>query len=296
MNPRQIDAFRAVMDTGSVSRAAERLFISQPAVSKLIQNLEQSVGLVLFDRTRGRMSPTPEARMLLEEIERLFRGLNSLKTFAEEIRTLHHGSLRIGIMPALSVGFIQDRIADFVADHPLTQITLHARSSVKLVEWLVSGHLDIAISSHPIDHPDVIQIPVCRRRYVCIAPLKHPIGRHRTVRPQHLSGESFISFPPGAHMRATIDGIFEEANVARKLTLEASMSPSICALVARGLGVAILNPLYLGQFTGVLTVRPFQPVIEDEIRIMVPRHQRRSLTTQAFVERTKAWAAAWPDI
>ena len=101
MNLRQLDAFRAVMESGTVSRAAKRLSVSQPAVSKLIQSLEQAIGLVLFDRTRGRLSPSAEATMLFEEVERLFGGLSSLKTFAEEIRTVHHGSLRIGVMPAL---------------------------------------------------------------------------------------------------------------------------------------------------------------------------------------------------
>ena len=80
MNLRQIDAFRAVMESGTVSRAAKRLSVSQPAVSKLIQSLEQAIGLVLFDRTRGRLSPNAEATMLLEEVERLFGGLSSLKT------------------------------------------------------------------------------------------------------------------------------------------------------------------------------------------------------------------------
>ena len=213
MNLRQIDAFRAVMESGTVSRAAKRLSVSQPAVSKLIQNFEQAIGLVLFDRTRGRLSPTAEATMLFEEVERLFGGLSSIKTFAEEIRTLHHGSLRIGVMPALSTGFIQEVVADFVRDYPQAQISIHARSSLKLVDWLVAGHLDIGVTSHPVEHPELMQISICRRQLVCILPLGHPLAKRRKLRPVDLSGERFISFTRDSHVRQALDQIFAAGGV-----------------------------------------------------------------------------------
>ena len=88
--------------------------------------------------------------MLFDEVDRLFKGMNDLMNFAEDIRMLRRGSLRIGVMPALSTGFIQNVIADFVPNHPQTQIAIHARSTVKIVEWLVAGHLDIGLTCHPV--------------------------------------------------------------------------------------------------------------------------------------------------
>jgi DNA-binding transcriptional LysR family regulator len=82
MNLRQIEALRAVIESGTVSRAAERLSISQPAVTKLLQNLERSTGLALFDRARGRREPAAEARMHFDEVERLFKRLGNLQNFA----------------------------------------------------------------------------------------------------------------------------------------------------------------------------------------------------------------------
>src|SRR4051812_34019657 len=242
MNLRQLDAFRAVMESGTVSRAAKRLSVSQPAVSKLIQSLEQAIGLVLFDRTRGRLSPSAEATMLFEEVERLLGGLSSLRTFAEEIRTLHHGSLRIGVMPALSTGFIQEVVADFVQDYPQAQIAIHARSSLKLVDWLVAGHLDIGVTSHPVEHPELTQIAICRQQLVCILPLSHPLAKRRKLRPVDLSGERFISFTRDSHIRQALDQIFAAGGVERTLLMDASMAPTVCALVARGLGISILGP------------------------------------------------------
>jgi DNA-binding transcriptional LysR family regulator len=290
MNLRQLDAFRAVMESGTVSRAAKRLSVSQPAVSKLIQSLEQAIGLVLFDRTRGRLSPSAEATMLFEEVERLFGGLSSLKTFAEEIRTLHHGSLRIGVMPALSTGFIQEVVADFVRDYPQAQISIHARSSLKLVDWLVAGHLDIGVTSHPVEHPELTQIAICRRQLVCILPPGHPLAKRRKLRPVDLSGERFISFTRDSHVRQALDQIFATAGVERTLLVDASMAPTVCALVARGLGISILDPLNIGFFGHHVAVRPFNPTLTSEIRILLPRHRQRSLATKAFVDKAQSTA------
>lgn len=295
MNLRQIEAFHAVIESGTVSRAAQRLSISQPAVSKLIQNLERATGLALFDRTRGRLAPTAEATMLFEEVERLLAGLSSLNAFAEDVRTLHHGNLRIGVMPALSTGFIQDVVAGFVQDYPLAQISIHARSSPKLVDWLVAGHLDVGLTSHSVEHPELVQIAMCRHRFVCVLPLGHPLAERRSIRAEDLAGERFISFTPDSPVRTRLDRIFAEAGVERRTLLEAPMAPTVCALVAKGLGISILNPLYVGAFNALVAIRPFAPAIDSEVRILMPRHRTRSLAAKAFVERAQAHVESLAD-
>jgi DNA-binding transcriptional LysR family regulator len=289
LNLRQIEAFRAVIQTGTVSRAAQRLSISQPAVSKLIQNLEHSVGLRLFERTPGRVVPTAEALLLSEEIERIFRGLESLQTFVGDIRILHRSSLRIGVMPALSTGFIQDILADFMEAYPQTQVAVHARSTMKIVEWLVAGNIDVGVSSHPVvNNPELLQISLHQSPYVCVLPKDHRLARKAALEPRDLENERFISFSPESDMRKAIDQIFEAAGIRRQLLIEAAMAPTVCALVARGLGVALLNPLYLGGFSESVICRPFSPTVQSDIRILLPRHRPHSLVTKAFVETAHA--------
>lgn len=285
LNLRQIEAFRAVVHTGTISRAAQRLSISQPAVSKLIQNLEYSTGLRLFERTPGRVVPTAEAKVLFEEIERIFKGLESLQTFVGDIRTLHRSNLRIGVMPALSTGFIQDILADYMAAYPQTQVAVHARSTAKVVEWLLAGNIDVGVSSHPVNnHSELTQISLHRSPYVCVLPKDHPLTRKATLGPQDLENEPFVSFSPESDLRKAIDQIFETAGVRRQLRLEAAMAPTVCAFVARGLGISLLNPLYVGGFSGSIVCRPFSPAVQSDIRILLPRHRPLSLVTKAFVE------------
>jgi DNA-binding transcriptional LysR family regulator len=283
INFRQIEAFRAVVESGTVSRAAERLSISQPAVSRLLRGLEHASGLTLFDRTKRRLAPTKEAMMLFDEVDRLFKGINDLAHFVEDVRKLRRSSLRIGVMPALSVGFIQDVLAQFVSSYPQTQLTIHARSTVKLVEWLVAGHLDIALTAHSVANPELTQISLCVSNYVCILPLEHPMAKKRSIRPQDLASEQFISFSSDSEYRVLIDRIFADTKVERKLFLEAPMAPTICALVAKGLGVSIINPFYIGAFQSLLAVRPFRSAIEGNISILLSRHRQRTLAADAFI-------------
>jgi DNA-binding transcriptional LysR family regulator len=289
MNLRQIEAFRGVMETGSISRAAERLSISQPAVSKLIQNLELSAGLLLFERLPGRVQPTSEAFLLFEEIERIMTGLNSLQGYVADLRAMHHAKLRIGVMPALSVGFIQDILIGYTQAHPSIRVMVQARSTMKLVEWLLSGNIDVGMSSHPVDHPEIIQLPLCRRSDVCILPIGHRLSDRSSLVPADLANEHFISFAPDQSER--IDQIFEAAGVKRRLQIESSMAPAVCALVVRGLGVALVNPLYIGSFAGQIVIRPFVPTVESEIQILLPRHRPQSLATRAFIDSARSFVA-----
>ncbi len=218
MNLRQIEAFRAVIETGSISRAAERLSISQPAASKLIQNLELDAGLALFERRPGRVLPTPEAFLLFEEIERIMSGLNSLKDYVADIRAMQHARLRIGVMPALSVGFIQNILIGYAPAHPSMRVVVQARSTPKIIEWLLSGNIDVGISSYQFDHPEIIQLPLCRRAHVCILPKGHRLAERPSLVPADLADEYFISF--GRDQTVLIDKIFEDAGVTRRLQIE----------------------------------------------------------------------------
>jgi DNA-binding transcriptional LysR family regulator len=291
LNLRQIEAFKAVIETGTVSRGAERLSISQPAVSKLLQNLEYSTGLSLFARSPGRIVPTAEAMLLYEEIKRTYRGLESLATFVGDIRALHRSTLRIGVMPALSTGFVQDILSGYVEAYPETQVAIHARSTPKIVDWLLAGNLDVGLSSHPLDNPELEQIQLHENPYVCVFPRNHTLGERSSLKPEDLENERFISFSPESDVRTAIDRIFQAAGVRRRLLLEASMAPTICSLVAHGLGVSLINPAYIGGFRDLIDCRPFAPTIQAAIRILLPRDRPASLVTEAFVTAARSYIA-----
>ena len=137
MNLRQLDAFRAVMMTGSVTNAADYLHLSQPAVSRLIGDLERSVGFSLFIRAKGSpLVPTPEAESLYSEVERTFAGMDALRRAADDIKSFRSGNLRIACLPALAMGFMPAVIEAFRAEHPTVTIQLQTRSSSTVRQWV----------------------------------------------------------------------------------------------------------------------------------------------------------------
>lgn len=290
MNLRQIEAFKAVIESGTVTRAAARLNISQPAVSKLLQLFERGAGLTLFTRDKGRLSPTSEARLLYEEVERIFQGAGRVRQAAEEIRSLQRGSLAVGVMPALSVGFVQEVLARLKVRQPGVSVYVHGRETPKLMEQLVTQQIELFCSVVHVEHPEVRMELLCKVPLVCILPPGHRLAGRREIACKDLAGERFASFRHDSIVRRRIDQAFEDAKVKRTIALEAPMAPSICAFVARGLGVSVVNPLYVGAFAPALVVRPFRPRIDSSI-FLATRRGRLSMLGEAFAQAAREVAA-----
>ncbi len=117
MNERQIGAFRQVMRLGSMTAAAHALSVSQPAVSRLIADLEANLGFALFERRAGKLFPTQDAHAFGSEVERMFYGLDRLERFAKDLRGLHQGALTLATLPMVSFSILPRTLARFLRDH-----------------------------------------------------------------------------------------------------------------------------------------------------------------------------------
>ncbi len=293
MNLRQIEAFKAVMETGTVTMAAARLRVSQPAASKLLQSFERVSGLILFSRERGRLSPTPEARLLYEEVEQVFQGAGRVRQAAEEIRTRQRGILSIGVMPALSVGFAQEVLARLSARRPGVAVTLQSRDTPRLVEQLVTHQIELYYSVHPVEHPEIRTESLGALPLVCIVPPHHRLAKLREISCRDLAAEPFAALRRDTATRRKIDQAFADEKIRLKIALETPMAPALCAFVARGSGVSIVNPLYVGAFAPALAVRPFKKRIESELLLARPRTRRISVLAEAFADESRAYVAEW---
>lgn len=287
MNIRQIEAFKAVIEAGTVTQAAARLKISQPAASKLLQLFEKSAGMPLFVRDRGRLTPTAEALLLYEEVDLVFQGAERVRQAAADIRTLRRGTLAIGVMPALSVGFAQEVLSRMRPSQQDIRMILHARETPKLIEQLVLHQIELLYTSHSVEHPELRVEPICRLPFVCILPKGHHLAAKASIRCSDLRGEHFASFRQGTSTRTRIDQTFEDAKVSRVIAFEAPTAPAICAFVARGLGVSVVDPFYIGAFAPVLEIKPFLPNIEEEIVLATPRSRKISRLAEAFVQASR---------
>ena len=281
---RQLEALVAVVEAGTVSRAAEMLHISQPAASKLIQDLEADTGLQLFERESGRLVPTSLGMRLYEEVERIFGGVHQLARVVDALRRETHGHLVIGTMPALSGPFMGRVLASFRLRHPEVFVSIEARSSQFLTDAVLLRRLDVALVASRLEHPSMLVEPLKSPPAVAVLPLGHKLSAKPELSPEDLMGEPFIAFSPSGLTRSKVDAVFEAQGLQPNIVIEATTAPNVAEFVAAGLGVTVADPLSMEFVAGRVVVRPFRPTLFIESQIIRPVRARNSNLVADFVE------------
>jgi DNA-binding transcriptional LysR family regulator len=281
---RQIDAFRTVVSTGTVTESAQMLGISQPAVSRLISELESQVSFKLFTRSGRNLKPTLEARLLVEEVRRALSGLERIKEAARAIQQFKHAQLRLITTPAFATVLAPQLVAAFAERRPEVMISLEIQSSDDTIEWMVSQNHDFGIAPPTGKNPVIMSLPLVKTEAVCILPPKHRLAGKQRVTPEDLAGESFISYLSDSTFRFEIDEIFRKANVERRLQYEARTTDAICRLVSEGLGVSIVGSVHDGKNDAPgYSAAPFTPGIPFGAALIWSRRNTMSAVAEDFL-------------
>ncbi|MCK1732322.1 LysR substrate-binding domain-containing protein [Bradyrhizobium sp. 142] len=289
LNVRQLEAFRALMIAGTAKAAARLLGISQPAVSKLIELAEKNLKLTLFDRSRGRLTPTPEAGLLFEEVEKAFVAVDKIHEIASDIRSANTGTLTIAALPALGLGLIPRAVARFHNAHARTRISINIQTSAKIEEWVAAQQIDFGIAEFPFGRLGVDIEDFCRVEHVLAVPAAHPLAKQRVVRPADVADSPFISLTRSTVGRHMIDQIFIQAQVERNMLLEAQFTAVIASMIAQGIGIGFIDPFTAADFRdkGVVALR-FEPKIEFHVGILHPTHRPMSRVAREFLAVLRA--------
>lgn len=241
MNFKQIEAFRAVMTTRSMTAAAGLMHTSQPNVSRWISMLEKQVGFVLFQRSGTRLIPTAEAEAFHADVERAFLGLESLGESAESIRRRGTGLLRVGVVGSIAQCVMPDAIERLRQTAPDVPIVVNMERSHVVAKWTATGYCDIGFVSVPSDLPGLRFERIHTAHGVGVVPSSHRLAGRRLLRPSDFDGEAFISLPAESINRAEIDRNLRGSS--RVLSIETPYATTICTMVGKGLGVSIVNPM-----------------------------------------------------
>ncbi|WP_294929863.1 LysR substrate-binding domain-containing protein [uncultured Paracoccus sp.] len=290
---RQIEVFKAVIETGTVSRAAETLHMSQPAASKLLSNLEADTGINLFERRRGLLIPTERGQRFYEEVDRIFSGLDQIAMAVENLRSEEHGRLTIGVLPALSGRFISTVIRSFAQAQPDVFISLHARSSQFLIDWMRSGKVDVCVVTGRVDDPHIQTEPILTMPMACMLPLDHPLAERPSISVADMVDEPLIAFMHSSYTRLRLERAFEAENRMPRVVTEATTAQNVCELVAAGMGIALVHPVYAETVEGRVVMRPFAPPNVLDFQLCRLRHGRNRRLVTAFVDTVRATAQAF---
>jgi DNA-binding transcriptional LysR family regulator len=286
LNFREVQAFHAVMLSGSMTQAAKDLHTSQSNISRVIGQLEKRVGIKLFERQVGKLMPTLEGQIFFRDVEHTFGNLRALEEKAGQIRKRGTGILRVAAVPSLAIAAVPDALCLFQKQFPDVDITLNFADSLTVCEWLATGYADVGIASE-IFHATSVKHEVARASLaVCVTPLDHRLAQRNTaVTPEDLAGERFLSLKSSDVLRKRIDAACQiNGEEKRILAYESHFAAATCCLVARGMGVTIVSPVIAREYSNQIAVLPFSASIEMATFLVFPLNIPTNMLAKAFGE------------
>lgn len=286
MNLALIEAFSAVMKTGSTTRAAQLLNISQPAISRSLKRLEDTTKLKLFARSGPRLTPTPEAMLLHREILDTHVGLDRLRHAVSRIRAVGTGSLRIASSAAFGLSFLPRVLTRFLVGRPELTITFEIANSATVRNLVASGAYDIGLCADEIDRANLISEAFVETAGVCVMRADHPLAAHDTIEPGLLHGQDLVSLSPDDTARRQFDLSLHAVGAQPRIKVETQFAATICQLALESPVVGLTNSLAFvaGNYAALgLVARPYRPHIAFRSLMILPPHRSRSRIVDEFV-------------
>jgi DNA-binding transcriptional LysR family regulator len=238
MEMRQIKAFLAIAETGTFTAGAEKVHLTQAAISMQIRQLETEIGVPVFIRAPRRVMLTEAGEMLLGHVRRILREHDSALAEIAEVAGAERGRLRIGSASAnISAEPLPKILRELRETHPGAELTVVSGRSAELVQQILAGDLDLAFVSLPVEAHGVQTETLIEDDLVAIASPKHSLADHRVVSAYMLAGESLILGERGGNTRRLIDQFFAAAGLNPSVTMELSRPSAIKRMVEEGMGV-----------------------------------------------------------
>jgi DNA-binding transcriptional LysR family regulator len=284
MNFRQIEAFRAVIQSGTVSRAAELMGVTQPNVSRLIGELEEGIGFSLFDRVKGRLIPTPEGQAFYRDVDKSFRGLDLLRSSAARIRDFGSGQIRVASLAAAGSTIVPRAVKKFRESFPDAVVTLSIMTSSSVRNHIVDGEYDLGLAADEVDLSGVEHQVFGSFPALCALPAGHALASKKVITPKDFDGIDYVALSSGDKARLQFDRLCEEAGVKPNLVIETPFAITACALVLEGVGIAIVNPLAIDGFSERgLIFRAFEPAVYFKSYLLFRPDMQKARLVRAFV-------------
>lgn len=289
LNLRQIEVFRTIMLTHSISGAAKVLHVSQPAVSRLISHTEQRLGLRLFERIKGRLYPTPEAKQLFVEVNAVYNSVQRVNEVAEDLIEHRSGLLRIACSANLSQSLLPKAISAFLQRYPDVRIVLQTIAPHALVQNLFALQVELGIAYMPITHPSLAMELLYENRIVAVLPASHPLAARPQLHIDDLVDEPFIGYASDIPVGRLVRQLFADAQRYPQPRVEVQQVHVACALVEAGVGIALADEQTVqGQNWRGIVTRPVVPNIPTPVHVFYPVYEPLSRPAQEFIATLKS--------
>jgi len=294
----QIEAFRAVVLSGTTVAAAQMLHTTQPSISRLIGQIQSASGLKLFTNDRGRLKLTREGGHLFNTIQQEFQGLDRITQTIASLKSSGQGVFRIACTPSLGQSIIPATIKQFMEIYPTTHFDIQTLGNQNIAERLRQGMYDIAVTNSDIHFsPKEFEVSqIHKSEAVCVFSKEHPFIKLKAVEITHLANELRISFPINDQLESQLSKLAKKKNLSLNSAIETIYSSTICTFALKGIGVGVVNPYIASTFKNQLGIRRFLPKIEIETFAITSKFSPASEFSEKFINelrnqlRLKEWS------
>ena len=291
MELRQLEYFLMVSDLASFTRAAERLYVSQPAVTNAVRSLEEELGIQLLARSQRKVTLTAEGKIFYRHIQNIMQGISTTLNEINDLKSHNRGHLTIGVTPLAGITSTSRLLAEFRAAYPNISISIAEHNVGQLLELLHSDKLDFAFVFDLTDQErtrlNILPL-ACEELMVCCA-RRHALSRMNSVTLAELTEEPFILMETSCLFRQMLVKHFEEADSMPPVSMETMQVQLLKSLVAENAGISILPESLIGH-DGNLSAVPLTPSIYLPTSVVYKADKLLSHAAQAFEEMARKGA------
>ncbi|HBM47902.1 MAG TPA: hypothetical protein DD387_08890 [Lachnoclostridium sp.] len=306
MNFRQLEYLMEIYHEGGLHKAAEKLYISQPALSQHLQRIEEELGIKIFERGVTPLRPTYAGQHYLEVAENILFQHKQAKIWIEESKLCLHGKLSIGISPARSMQFLPLILPDFRKEYPHIEIELYEEPMFTLQSQISKGILDFALMIAPIFCENLTFLPLIKERFFLAVPPNSPVNtickksitESGEILFDELKNEFFVLLHHGGHIRKLADKLFIQKNIVPKIVLETKSADLAFSLCSAGYGLTFTSEM-CAFFSNVLSRPNCYPLNEEdfpawELGIAYHPAHYKTKAMEVFINFTKEKLSNYP--
>lgn len=283
----QLRAALAVRATHSVTEAADRIGLTQPAVSRLISMLEADLGFALFTREKRRLSPSEQGEIYLREAEMALGALLRLQELGRELRRGRSGLLRLAAVSALAHGLAPRVLA--ALQQQITDLTVEVSEldRASQIDALRLRQLDVGLVALPMGAPGVRVDVIAQGHAVCLLPAGHPLAARPFLDPESIGDSPFVRLRDPRLLEQMVDDAFANVGRTRRVAIAADSTHMMLSFVADGLGLAITHSLATLAAPPGVVARPFRPALAFEFAALTRTGEKHSTAVAATIALTR---------
>jgi len=291
---REMEMIGAILTHGTMAKAAQKMNISQPAISRMVKQAEQRTGLQLFERRGSKLVPTPDLAALSGEFERVFASIDRVQNLTWALGVGLARPVYISTMAVLAEGLLTPAIAGMRAAHPRTPLAVKLNHRHGVEEDVIREEADLGLVHGVFHHDSIKAVRLCSARVVCLMPRDHPLANREGIGPRDLANENIISMGRLSPLSQQVIDAFESAGVERRIAIQIADSGMAAHFCAHGMGLALLDPFFVGTISlENLVVRPFLPAVQTECFAICSNRRVLPELESDLLERLQEAGRSW---